>query len=52
MNSNELRSNSTYQCYFMLQYNETEDIIEYLQSINNETYLAFANILSKRMMYS
>jgi len=51
INSNELRSNSTYQCYFILQYNESEDIIGYLQSINNETYLAFANILSKNDVF-
>jgi len=51
INSNELRSNSTYRCYFILQYNETEDIIEHLQSINKETYLAFSNILSKNDVF-
>ncbi len=45
-NDFEILEEVTYHCYFLKQYYEDEDEIDHIQSMDNETYLAFANILS------
>lgn len=52
VSDSDISSNLSYQCHFILQYTETEDEIEYLESFSKGTYLTFANVLSKHDIFT